>query len=115
MGTERDVLITEVALRDGSHAIRHQFTIDQVTSVAKALDEASVPYIEVSHGDGLGGSSLQYGLSLTDEMKLIEAAASVVKNAKIAVLLLPGIGTMQDLRQAAQLGAKMARIATHVT
>ncbi|MEH7388524.1 4-hydroxy-2-oxovalerate aldolase [Bacillus sp. JJ1521] len=115
MTQDRDVLITEVALRDGSHAIRHQFTIDQVTNVAKALDEANVPFIEVSHGDGLGGSSLQYGQSLTNELELIEAAASVVKNAKIAVLLLPGIGTMPELKQAAQLGAKMARIATHVT
>ncbi|MEH7226570.1 4-hydroxy-2-oxovalerate aldolase [Bacillus sp. JJ1566] len=115
MTQDRDVIITEVALRDGSHAIRHQFTVDQVTSVAKALDEANVPYIEVSHGDGLGGSSLQYGQSLTNELELIEAAASVVNNAKIAVLLLPGIGTMPELRQAAQLGAKMARIATHVT
>lgn len=115
MEKKRDILITEVALRDGSHAIRHQFTVDQVTKVAKGLDEANVPYIEVTHGDGLGGSSLQYGLSLTNEMELIEAAASVVKNAKIAVLLLPGIGTMPELKQAAQLGAKMARVATHVT
>lgn len=115
MGTNRDILITEVALRDGSHAIRHQYTVEQVTKVAQALDEANVPVIEVSHGDGLGGSSLQYGLSLTNEMELIEAAASVVKNAKIAVLLLPGIGTMPELKQAAQLGAKMARVATHVT
>jgi len=89
MTEKRDVLITEVALRDGSHAVRHQFTVEQVTNVAKALDSANVPYIEVSHGDGLGGSSLQYGLSLTDEMKLIEAAASVVDQAKIAVLLIP--------------------------
>ncbi|WP_346234814.1 4-hydroxy-2-oxovalerate aldolase [Lysinibacillus telephonicus] len=115
MTNERDVLINEVALRDGSHAIRHQFTVKQVTDVAKALDEANVPFIEVSHGDGLGGSSLQYGFSLTNELELIEAAASVVKQAKIAVLLLPGIGTMPDLKQAAKLGAKMARIATHVT
>lgn len=115
MTNERDVFITEVALRDGSHAIRHQFTVEHVTSIAKALDDANVPYIEVSHGDGLGGSSLQYGFSLTNELELIEAAASVVKNAKIAVLLLPGIGTMSDLKKAAQLGAKMARIATHVT
>ncbi len=71
--------------------------------------------IEVAHGDGLGGSSQQYGLSLTDEMKLIEAAASVCTQAKIAVLLIPGIGTMNELKQAASLGAKMARIATHVT
>jgi len=115
MTNERDVLITEVALRDGSHAIRHQFTVEQVTTIAKALDEANVPFIEVSHGDGLGGSSLQYGFSLTNELELIEAAASVVNNSKIAVLLLPGIGTMQELKKAAELGAKMARVATHVT
>ena len=115
MTNEREILITEVALRDGSHAIRHQFTVEQVTSIARALDDANVPFIEVSHGDGLGGSSLQYGFSLTNELELIEAAASVVKNSKIAVLLLPGIGTMRDLKKAAQLGAKMARIATHVT
>ncbi len=68
MENKRDVRITEVALRDGSHAIAHQFTIEHVTNIAKALDQANVPYIEVSHGDGLGGSSLQYGLSLTNEM-----------------------------------------------
>jgi 4-hydroxy-2-oxovalerate aldolase len=111
----RDILLTEVALRDGSHAIRHQFTVEQVTQVAKGLDEAHVPYIEVSHGDGLGGSSLQYGFSRTHEMELIEAAAASVQQAKIAVLLIPGIGTKQELKQAAHLGAKMARIATHVT
>ncbi|KIL45126.1 4-hydroxy-2-oxovalerate aldolase [Jeotgalibacillus soli] len=115
MTINRDIVITEVALRDGSHAIGHQYTIEQVTAVAKALDEANVPYIEVAHGDGLGGSSQQYGVSLTDEMELIEAAVSVCKKAKIAVLLLPGIGTMKELRQAASIGAKMARIATHVT
>ncbi|WP_163538098.1 4-hydroxy-2-oxovalerate aldolase [Gracilibacillus sp. YIM 98692] len=115
MEKKREIRITEVALRDGSHAIRHQFTVDQVTKIARGLDEAKVPVIEVSHGDGLGGSSLQYGLSLTNEMELIEVAASVVNHSKIAVLLLPGIGTMPELKQAANLGAKMARIATHVT
>ncbi|WP_404346750.1 4-hydroxy-2-oxovalerate aldolase [Sutcliffiella horikoshii] len=112
---KRDVWITEVALRDGSHAISHQFTVDQVRSVAKALDDANVPVIEVSHGDGLGGSSLQYGLSHTNEMDLISAATEVVTKAKIAVLLLPGIGTVQHLKEAASRGAKIARIATHVT
>lgn len=112
---KRDVWVTEVALRDGSHAISHQFTVDQVRSVAKALDDANVPVIEVSHGDGLGGSSLQYGLSHTNEMDLISAATEVVTNAKIAVLLLPGIGTVQHLKEAANRGAKIARIATHVT
>ncbi|MGI8384234.1 4-hydroxy-2-oxovalerate aldolase [Robertmurraya sp. P23] len=115
MKAKRDVILTEVALRDGSHAIRHQFTVEQVTQVAKGLDEANVPYIEVSHGDGLGGSSLQYGFSRTNEMELIEAAAATVKQAKISVLLIPGIGTKQELKHAAQLGAKMVRVATHVT
>jgi len=115
MTLNRDILITEVALRDGSHAVGHQFTVEQVTHVARGLDEANVPYIEVTHGDGLGGSSLQYGLSLMNEMELIEAAAASVTNSKIAVLLLPGIGTMPELKEAARLGAKMARIATHVT
>ncbi|KKK39114.1 4-hydroxy-2-oxopentanoic acid aldolase [Mesobacillus campisalis] len=115
MTIERDLFITEVALRDGSHAISHQFTVDQVLQVTKALNDAGVPYIEVSHGDGLSGSSLQYGFSKTNEMELIEAAVSVADQAKIAVLLLPGIGTVKDLKEAASLGAKMARIATHVT
>lgn len=111
----KKIKITEVALRDGSHAIAHQFTEKQVRDTVKALDEANVPYIEVSHGDGLGGSSEQYGRSLTDEFKLIETAVSVSKRSKIAVLLLPGIGTVDELRKAASLGVKMARIATHVT
>lgn len=115
MSKQIDIKLTEVALRDGSHAVSHQFTVNQVTSIAKALNEARVPYIEVTHGDGLGGSSLQYGLSGTDELKLIEAAVSVTDFSKIAVLLLPGIGTIENLKVAAGLGAKMARIATHVT
>ena len=115
MTIERDILLTEVALRDGSHAVAHQYTVEQVLQITKALSEANVPYIEVTHGDGLAGSSLQYGLSGTDEMELIEAAVSVAGDSKIAVLLLPGIGTLHELKQAASLGAKMARIATHVT
>ncbi|WJQ78936.1 4-hydroxy-2-oxovalerate aldolase [Brevibacillus brevis] len=111
----RDIVITEVALRDGSHAINHQFTVEQVVEVARALDEANVPYIEVSHGDGLAGSSLQYGLSRTPELELIEAAVSVCKQARVGVLLLPGIGTIKDLKTAAALGVGMARIATHAT
>ncbi|TYS90744.1 4-hydroxy-2-oxovalerate aldolase [Rossellomorea aquimaris] len=111
----RDITVTEVALRDGSHAIGHSYTVDQVINVAKALDEANIPYIEVSHGDGLGGSSLQYGLSKTNEFDLISAAVSVCRQAKIGVLLLPGIGTVNELKKAEQAGARLARIATHVT
>ena len=112
---QRDIHITEVALRDGSHAIAHQYTVDQVIKVTKALNDANIPYIEVAHGDGLAGSSLQYGLSRTNEFELIEAAVSVADRSKIAVLLLPGIGTVKELKEAAKLGAKMARVATHVT
>lgn len=115
MSSPKEIKITEVALRDGSHAISHQYTVDQVTAITSALNEARVPYIEVTHGDGLGGSSLQYGLSKTDELKLIEAAVAAADFSKIAVLLLPGIGTIENLKEAAKLGAKMARVATHVT
>ncbi|WP_078393880.1 4-hydroxy-2-oxovalerate aldolase [Shouchella patagoniensis] len=111
----KKIIVTEVALRDGSHAIAHQYTTEQVTNVASALNDAGVPYIEVAHGDGLAGSSLQYGRSKTNELELIEAAASVTDQSKIAVLLIPGIGTLTNLREAERLGAKMARIATHVT
>ncbi|PGK52190.1 4-hydroxy-2-oxovalerate aldolase [Priestia megaterium] len=112
---EKQIKITEVALRDGSHAVSHQFTKEQVHNVAKALDEAGVPYIEVSHGDGLGGSSVQYGFSHTNEFELIETAVSVSKQAKISVLLIPGIGTETELKQAYDIGARMVRVATHVT
>lgn len=112
---QEKIYITEVALRDGSHALAHQYTEEQVRQVARGLDEAGIPYIEVSHGDGLAGSSLQYGFSKTDEMRLIAAAVEECKQAKVAVLLLPGIGTMEELKEAANIGAKMARIATHVT
>jgi 4-hydroxy 2-oxovalerate aldolase len=111
----KEIKITEVALRDGSHAIGHQFTKKQVHDVTKALDEAGMPYIEVTHGDGLGGSSIQYGFSKINELELIEEAVSVAKNAKIAVLLLPGIGTIEDMQHAHALGAEMVRVATHVT
>ena len=107
--------ILDVSLRDGSHSVRHAFTVDQVRAAAKGLNAAGVRYFEVSHGDGLGGSSLQYGLSATDELKLIEAAAAECTASEVAVLLIPGIGTKGDLQAAAQLGAKMVRVATHVT
>ena len=87
MTNERDIIITEVALRDGSHAVRHQYTVEQVRDIAKGLADANVPYIEVSHGDGLAGSSLQYGLSLVDEMQLIEAAVMLLmENPKLLFL-----------------------------
>ena len=113
--SDKPIKITEVSLRDGSHVVKHQFTEAQVRSVAKALDDAGMHYIEVSHGDGLGGSTLQYGKSLVDEMKLIEAAVEEAKQATVAVLLIPGIGTVHELKQANSLGAGLVRVATHVT
>jgi 4-hydroxy 2-oxovalerate aldolase len=111
----REVRITDSTLRDGSHAMRHQFTEEQVRAVVSALDGAGVQVIEVSHGDGLGGSSFNYGFSLVDEISLIRAAVNEARAARIAVLLLPGVGTVEDLREAREAGASVARIATHCT
>jgi 4-hydroxy 2-oxovalerate aldolase len=107
--------ITDSTLRDGSHAMRHQFTEEQVRATVHALDAAGVEVVEVSHGDGLGGSSFNYGISLEDEIHLVAAAVEEAERARIAVLLLPGIGTIEDLRQAHAAGASVARIATHCT
>jgi 4-hydroxy-2-oxovalerate aldolase len=107
--------ICDVSLRDGSHVVRHQFTVEQIVSIAGALDAAGVAMVEVSHGDGLGGSSLQYGLSRTHELELIRAARAVLSRAKLTVLLLPGIGTREDLKAAHDLGAEVVRVATHCT
>jgi len=112
---KRDFQILDVTLRDGSHAMRHAFTEEQVRQTARGLDEAGIGYFEVTHGDGLGGSSLQYGFSAVDELKLIEAAAEECRQAKVAVLLLPGIGIKEDLQDAVKAGAKMVRVATHIT
>ncbi len=90
--------LTDSRLRDGSDALRHRFTSDEVARIAAALDKAGVPVIEISHGDGLGGSSFNYGFSATDERDLIQAAAGVVKRARLAVRLLPGIGLASDLQ-----------------
>lgn len=107
--------LTDSTLRDGSHAVRHSFTADQVRAVVRGLDAAGVGVIEVSHGDGLGGSSFNYGFSAQDEMDLVKAAVEEAKRSKIAVLLLPGIGTKGDLERAAGHGVGVARIATHCT
>jgi len=113
--TDIDVRVTDSSLRDGSHAKQHQFTVEDVTAVVAALDHAGVPVIEVTHGDGLGGSSFNYGFSLVDERLLIEAAVKVATRSKIATLMLPGVGTMDDIRAARDLGASLVRIATHCT
>jgi len=110
-----DVRITDSTLRDGSHAMRHRFSEEQVRAVVSALDGAGVEVIEVTHGDGLGGSTFNYGFSLVDDITLVRAAVDEAKSAKIAVLLLPGLGTVADLKAAADAGASVARIATHCT
>lgn len=107
--------IVDTTLRDGSHAVRHSFTVEQTASIAERLDRCGLPIIEVSHGDGLGGSSYTYGFSKTDPFVLIEAAAKSVSRARIAVLLLPGIGTIADLERAKYCGASVVRVATHAT
>jgi 4-hydroxy 2-oxovalerate aldolase len=110
-----DVRLTDTTLRDGSHAMAHQFTEVQVRDTARALDRAGVEVIEVSHGDGIGGSSFNYGFSHTEEMTLIAAAREEARTARIAVLLVPGIGTADDLRRARDAGADVVRVATHCT
>lgn len=109
------VHVIDTTLRDGSHAVSHSYSPDQVREIASRLDQSGVFMIEVSHGDGISGSSYNYGFSKYKEMDLIAAAADVVKNAKLDVLLLPGIGTVADLKQAQSLGVSAVRVATHVT
>lgn len=114
-GGPTDLRITDSTLRDGSHAMAHQFTEEQVRGVVHALDAAGVQVIEVSHGDGLGGSSFNYGFSKVEELRLIRAAVDEATRAKIAVLALPGLATVHDLKAAHDAGASVARIATHCT
>ena len=107
--------VVDTTLRDGSHAVSHSFNVDQVKAIAQGLDNVGVSIIEISHGDGIAGSSINYGFLEANEMDLIKAASSVIKNAKLGVLLLPGIGTIEDLEEAKENGAEVIRVATHVT
>jgi 4-hydroxy 2-oxovalerate aldolase len=110
-----DLRLTDTCLRDGSHHKRHQFVPDEVRAIVSALDAAGMPVIEVTHGDGLGGSSFNYGFSATPEQDLIKLAAETATNAKIAFLMLPGVGTKDDIRAAQDNGGQICRIATHCT
>ncbi len=107
--------IQDVTLRDGMHALRHQFDLGHVRDIAAALDEAGVDAIEVSHGDGLMGSTFNYGFGKCTDDQWIAEAAKVCKSAKLTTLLIPGIGTIEDLKRARDNGVKSVRIATHCT
>ncbi|WP_151548894.1 MULTISPECIES: 4-hydroxy-2-oxovalerate aldolase [Corynebacterium] len=109
------IRINDTTLRDGSHSVRHQYTEEQVRTVVRALDDANVEMIEVTHGDGLGGSSFNYGFSKVNELDLIAAARDEAKNAKIAALVLPGVGRVDDIKEAQARGVDVIRVATHCT
>ncbi len=111
----RQVILHEMSLRDGMHAKRHQISLDEMIAVATNLDDAGIPLIEVTHGDGLGGSSLNYGFPAHTDEEYLSAVIPKMKQAKVSALLLPGIGTVDHLRMAHDLGVSTIRVATHCT
>ena len=111
----KKVTVHDMTLRDGMHPKRHQMTLEQMKNVAVGLDEAGVPLIEVTHGDGLGGSSVNYGFPAHSDEEYLSTVIPLMKNAKVSALLLPGIGTVDHLRMAKDLGVHTIRVATHCT
>jgi len=123
----RKVILHDMCLRDGMHAKAEQISVDgmhakaeqisveQMVTVATALDDAGVPYIQVTHGAGLGGNSLQHGFALASNEDYISAVAPLMKQAKVSVLLIPGLGTMKELQSAYDAGARSVHVATHCT
>lgn len=111
----KKITVHDMCLRDGMHPKQHQITVEQMVTVAKAMDEAGVPMIEVTHGDGLGGKSVNYGFPAASDEEYLSAVCKVVKNTKVSALLLPGIGTVDDLQMAVDCGISTIRVATHCT
>ncbi len=109
------IKVHDMSLRDGMHPKRHQITIEQMKSIAKGLDEAGVPLIEVTHGDGLGGASVNYGFPAASDEEYLRAVIPLLKKSKVSALLLPGIGTVDHLKMAADCGVTTIRVATHCT
>lgn len=115
MSSQHRLLLHEMSLRDGMHPKRHQIPLDRMLAIACALDEAGVPLVEVTHGDGLGGASINYGFPAHTDEEYLRAVCQRVKRTRISALLLPGIGTVDDLRMAADCGVQCIRVATHCT
>lgn len=111
----RKITVHDMTLRDGMHPKRHLMSLEQMRSIATGLDEAGVPLIEVTHGDGLGGSSVNYGFPAHSDEEYLGAVIPLMKQAKVSALLLPGIGTVDHLRMAHGLGVHTIRVATHCT
>ena len=112
---KKEITIHDMCLRDGMHAKRHQITVNEMVKISKAMDEAGIPMIEVTHGDGLGGASVNYGFPTAKDEEYLTAVCKEMKNAKISALLLPGIGTVDHMRMAVDCGISTIRIATHCT